>query len=68
MGKQLLTVEEVADRLRVHPQTVRQFLRERELKGIAFGGRTGWRVEQQDLDEFIARRKRETAESAGYGS
>ncbi|HEV2123914.1 MAG TPA: helix-turn-helix domain-containing protein [Chloroflexota bacterium] len=55
--EQLLTVEQVADRLQVNEQTVRRWLRERELVGIAFGGRTGWRVSEDDLQAFLDRRR-----------
>jgi excisionase family DNA binding protein len=47
------TVEEVADQLRVHEQTVRRWLREGKLQGANFGGKTGWRIRGRALDEFI---------------
>ena len=54
---QLLTVDQVAERLQVNEQTVRRWLREGELTGIAFGGRTGWRVGEEDLQAFLDRRR-----------
>jgi excisionase family DNA binding protein len=50
----LLTVEQVADYLQVHPETVRRWLREGSLVGVSLGGRTRWRVRREDLERFIA--------------
>ncbi len=57
--EKLLTVDQVADRLQVNEQTVRRWLRDGELMGIAFGGRTGWRVSSEDLATFLDRRREE---------
>ncbi len=56
----LLTVEDVAKRLRMGPETVRRYLRSGELKGIRFGYKAGWRVTEEDLAAFIEQKKRET--------
>jgi excisionase family DNA binding protein len=55
MAEKQLTVEEVAEELRVHPETVRQWIREGELD--AFDTGRGYRVSRKDLDDFIQRRK-----------
>jgi len=55
--EQLLTVEQVAERLQVNEQTIRRWLREGELTGVAFGGRTGWRVSEEDLTAFLDRKR-----------
>ncbi|HZO72469.1 MAG TPA: helix-turn-helix domain-containing protein [Ktedonobacteraceae bacterium] len=55
MSTQQLTVEEVAEELRVHPETVRQWIREGELD--AFDTGRGYRISRLDLDDFIQRRK-----------
>ena len=47
------TADEVAHLLRVHIVTVRGWLRSGDLKGIAFGGRAGWRIRAEDLEAFI---------------
>ena len=47
----LLTVEDVAKRLQVHPEVVRRYLRSGELRGIQIGGR--WRIAEEDLAAFI---------------
>lgn len=55
----LLTLDQVAKRLQVHPRTVQLWLREGELVGIKLGsGRTSqWRVAPGDLTAFIESRK-----------
>jgi excisionase family DNA binding protein len=56
MSEKQLTVEEVAKELRVHPETVRQWIRDGELE--AFDTGRGYRVSRPDLDAFIQRRKK----------
>jgi excisionase family DNA binding protein len=55
MPEKQFTVEEVAEELRVHPETVRQWIREGELD--AFDTGRGYRISRQDLDDFIEKRK-----------
>jgi excisionase family DNA binding protein len=50
-----LTVEEIAARLKVTEQTVRRWLRSGALVGRNFSGRTGYRVRQTDLQDFLDR-------------
>lgn len=51
----LLTVPEVAGRLRVHPESVRRWVRQGRLHGVLFGGtRTGYRIPESDVERFIA--------------
>ena len=50
----LLTVPEVAERLRVSEDTVREWLRKKRLRGYRPGGtKAGWRVRASDLQRFI---------------
>ena len=49
------TVEEIAERLKVTEQTVRRWLRDGSLIGRNFGGRTGWRIREQEVNAFLAR-------------
>ena len=49
--RDLLTVKEVAEELRVHPETVREKLRHGDIKGIKIG--KAWRIKREDLDEFL---------------
>ncbi len=55
MPEKQLTVEEVAEELRVHRETVRQWIREGELD--AFDTGRGYRISRKDLDDFVQRRK-----------
>lgn len=52
-----MTIEEVAERLRVHHSTVRRWLKARELKGYPLGDRAGWRIAETDLMEFLERQR-----------
>lgn len=52
----LLTVSDVAERLRVSDETVRQWLRTQVLLGYNLGGRAGWRVPASELGRFMASR------------
>lgn len=52
----LLTVAEAADYLNVPRPTLYQHLREGRIPGIQIGGR--WRIEQDQLNDFIVRAKR----------
>lgn len=53
----MLTVQEVAEQLNVHPDTVRQWIRNGDLEAIDLGGRAGFRVSESALDRFIRERK-----------
>jgi excisionase family DNA binding protein len=66
MDERVLTVNQVAARLQVDVQTVRRWLRNGDLVGIPFGGRTGWRVTEPELQAFLDRRRmeRETGKAA----
>jgi excisionase family DNA binding protein len=55
-----LTLEEVANRLRVSERTVLRLLEARELKGYKV--RRVWRIEPADLDNYIQRQKDAAAE------
>jgi excisionase family DNA binding protein len=49
-GERMYTVAEVADRLRLHPQTIREWLREGRIKGIRLGGtKAGWRIPADEI-------------------
>ena len=49
--ERLLTTEEIAAILSVHPRTVMRWLREGKLKGLKVGRL--WRVRLEDLEAFI---------------
>ncbi len=52
----LLTVEQVAERLQVNPETVRRWLRRGELEGVDLGHKAGYRISEQALSEFLAKK------------
>ena len=57
--ERFLTVDEVAARLRVDPETVRRMLRDGRLVGVRLGGRrAGWRITESALAALMAGRRR----------
>lgn len=62
MDERWFTVEQIATTLHIHEQTVRRWLRERALPGRFFGGKTGWRVRESDLNSFLATDRRRASE------
>jgi excisionase family DNA binding protein len=50
---ELLTVEGVAERLGVHEQTVRRWLRDGQLNGVMLSRRAGYRIKESELDHII---------------
>jgi excisionase family DNA binding protein len=55
-GEEWLTVNEIADQLKVTPATVQRWLRTKALAGLNLGGKAGYRVRRADLEKFIAER------------
>ena len=50
----LLTVPEVAQRIRVSPELVRRWLRDGRLRGVRLGGtRLGWRIPDDEVERFL---------------
>lgn len=59
MHDELLTVDEVAQRLKINAQTIRRWLREGRLNGTSLGTRqAGWRVPASEVHRFIEQGKR----------
>jgi excisionase family DNA binding protein len=53
--QRLLTVREVAERIRSSPETVRRWLRQGRLRGFRPGGtKLGYRVPESELDRFLS--------------
>ena len=53
--QRLLTVREVAERIRSSPETVRRWLRQGKLRGFRPGGtKLGYRVSEAELMRFLA--------------
>jgi excisionase family DNA binding protein len=55
MPDKMFSVEEIADELRVNPETVRVWIRSGELVAYSLG--KGYRISRADLDDFIKRRR-----------
>ena len=51
---EFFTVNEIAERLKVHPATVKRWLREGRLGGVPLGDRAGWRVRMDPADTGAA--------------
>ncbi len=52
MDGELLTVDQAAERLQMHPDTVRRLLRDGQLPGVKIGARQ-WRVPADALRQYI---------------
>lgn len=53
MEDRLLKVSEVADRLRVDPETVRVWLRQGKLKGAMLSRAAGWRIPESEVRRLL---------------
>jgi excisionase family DNA binding protein len=62
-----LDSSQIAELLGVNRDTVRRWLRSGALKGVYVGGRSGYRVRQSDLDEFLRARETSGGERRGTG-
>jgi len=51
IGEKLLTLSEAAEVLRLHPRTVREYIRRGEITGRLIGRR--WRFRRKELDAFF---------------
>ncbi len=47
----VLTLKEVAQRLKLHPNTLRRYAKEGKLPAMKFG--RVWRIEEKDLKDFM---------------
>ncbi|MDP8922870.1 MAG: helix-turn-helix domain-containing protein [Chloroflexota bacterium] len=54
VNEEWLTVQEAADRLKVHPETIRVWLRDGRLKGTQpINRRVGWRIPSSELNRLL---------------
>ena len=60
MSDALLTVDQVAAELQLHPDTIRRYIREKKLKSVRLSP-TNLRIRRSELERFI--REREDGES-----
>ena len=56
----LYTTAEVAEKLKITPKTVREYIQRGELEAIDMG--QGYRIYKRDLDAFLERRRRRRTE------
>jgi excisionase family DNA binding protein len=53
-GERMYTVPEVAEQLRLHQQTIREWLRIGKLHGIRLGGtKAGWRIPASEVERLL---------------
>ena len=52
---ELLTVEETAAYLKMSPQVIRRWLREKKLPGVKIGKE--WRIDKQAIDDMLKQNK-----------
>lgn len=58
MAEDLLTLNEVAAQLRLHPESVRRWLREGKIHGRRLGPtRAGWRIPRSEINRILAEAK-----------
>jgi excisionase family DNA binding protein len=54
-NERFLTVPEVAERLRMNPETIRVWLRDGRLSGVRPGGkRAGWRIPESEVRRVLS--------------
>ena len=64
-GEEWLTVQEAADRLKVHAETVRVWLRDGRLKGTQpMNKRVGWRIQASEIERVLRGEASEGKEAA----
>ena len=59
---QIFTIEEVAEKLKVHPMTIRRYIWRGVLPAIKLGKGRVWRITEEDLNEFLKKYKKEGKE------
>jgi excisionase family DNA binding protein len=52
-----MNVEQVADELGVHVETIRKWIREKQLNAVSLGRRGGYRIRRSALEDFLRRRE-----------
>ena len=56
---QLMTVPQVAERLQVVPETIRRWIRSKEIEAVNLGARAGYRISAGAIERFLQSRKDE---------
>ena len=52
----LLTAPEVAERLKLHINTVRRYIKDGKLKAFKYADNSRWRITNEELERFIKER------------
>jgi excisionase family DNA binding protein len=53
-ARRILTVQQAAAWLQVHPESVRRWIRQGRMRGVLVGGtRTGYRIDERELYRFF---------------
>ena len=65
-GEKMLTVEEVAQHMRVNEKTVRNWIASGELPAFPIGKR-GYRISERDFQAFVEARKKKLRKQADEG-
>lgn len=60
--QRFLTLADVAEVLNISASQVYALVRNQELRAIKIGGRGQWRVERDQLEDYISRMYKETSE------
>jgi len=55
-SKKWITTKDVADRLNIHVETVRRWVRVGALRAVSIGGKGGYRIREKDLNDFLKSR------------
>ncbi|WP_324644839.1 helix-turn-helix domain-containing protein [Pseudarthrobacter sp. LT1] len=62
-----MTISQAAEELAVGAPTIRQLIKTGELRALQIGGRGIWRIGSQDLEDYIEKTYRETADRIAAG-
>jgi excisionase family DNA binding protein len=55
LSDEFLTVEQVAERLQMHPDTIRRYIRQKKMRAVRISP-TNVRIRRSDLEKFIEER------------
>jgi len=54
------SVKQVADILKVNPKYIKTEIAKGRIMALDIGGRTGYRIDEEDLQKYIAHKKKHT--------
>ena len=56
LDDELLTIEQVANELKLHPDTIRRYVREKKLKAVRLAS-TALRIRRSELNRYLKERE-----------